>query len=168
MFAPDGRLVDDGLQRLFESLRDRYCRGDVVDELLVELAVTDYWRLQKGLEYEVKYLTPQGGEFHPQGGMSTLVRYMTANRRAFDKSLQMLVQMREQKETERELVEDDSQSADTDSPSVLHGGGRWSSLAVNAIQEPAESSGLDQGAEEENGVPEAEDRDGEALPRNCG
>ena len=44
-------------------------------ELLAELAAVDYWRLAKGLEYELKYLTKQGGEFHPPGGMPTLVRY---------------------------------------------------------------------------------------------
>src|ERR1022692_1736369 len=50
MFAPDGKLLDPGLQRLFESLHDRYSTGDLADELLLELAVTDYWRLQKAIE----------------------------------------------------------------------------------------------------------------------
>jgi hypothetical protein len=119
MFAADGKLLDEGLQRLFESLHDRYSTGEVVDELLVELAITDYWRLQKGLEYELKYLTPGGGEFHPQGGMPSLVRYMTANRRAFDKTLQMLGQLPANEKAGPESVDCDPDSPKTDTSAAL-------------------------------------------------
>jgi hypothetical protein len=96
LFAPDGKLANEDLQRLTENLRDAYGCGDVASELLAELAAVDYWRLAKGLEYELKYLTKEGGEFHPQGGMPTLVRYMTANRHNFDKTLQLLMQRKAQ------------------------------------------------------------------------
>ncbi len=107
LFAPDGKLANEDLQRLMEDLRDGYGCGDVASELLAELAAVDYWRLAKGLEYELKYLTKQGGEFHPQGGMPTLVRYMTANRRNFDKSLQLLMQRQPQNKPDAEAVEGD-------------------------------------------------------------
>ena len=92
MLAADGTPLNQDLATLFGALRAEYGCGDVVSELLAELVAVDYWRLQKGLEYEMKYLTPKGGEFHPQGGMPTLVRYVTANRHAFEKNLQMLMQ----------------------------------------------------------------------------
>jgi len=154
MFAPDGKLLDEGLLRLFESLRDRYSTGEVVDELLIELAITDYWRLQKGLEYELKYLTPTGGAFHPQGGMPTLVRYMTANRRAFDKTLQMLKQLPVNEEAKAKTMDGDSNSRETAASPAPHVGRTPSSLAGKAPQKPAEASGLEQRAQEENSVPQ--------------
>jgi len=102
MFAADGTPINPEFARLFERLHEEYGRGDVAGEILIELAAVDYWRVQKGLEYEFKYLTPKGGEFHPQGAMPTLIRYQTANRRALDKTLQMLAQLRVQHETEME------------------------------------------------------------------
>jgi hypothetical protein len=68
--------------------------------LLAELVTVDYWRLQKGFEYERKYLSPKGGDFHPQGAMPTIIRYMTANRRALEKSFTTLMQLRAQSEAE--------------------------------------------------------------------
>lgn len=115
LFAPDGKLVNEDLQRLMEDLRDGYGCGDVATELLAELAAVDYWRLAKGLEYELKYLTKQGGEFHPQGGMPTLVRYMTANRHNFDKSLQLLMQRQAQTKSDSEAAEGDFSSPESTS-----------------------------------------------------
>ena len=89
---------------------------------MAELAAVDYWRLAKGLEYELKYLSAQGGEFHPQGGLPTLVRYMTANRRNFDKSLQLLMQKQAQNQPDVEAAEGESTStAATDEEAVLSG-----------------------------------------------
>ena len=135
MFAADGTLADEDFERLFESLRDAFGCGDIASELLAELVAVDYWRLQKGLEHEIKYLSPKGCQFHPQGGMPTLVRYMTANRRALEKSLHTLMQLRghesapEEGETERgetdeaeagaastKAVEDGNSSRTSDSP----------------------------------------------------
>jgi hypothetical protein len=118
LFAPDGKLANEDLQRLMEGLRDGYGCGDMASELLAELAAVDYWRLAKGLEYELKYLTKQGGEFHPQGGMPTLVRYMTANRRNFDKSLQLLMQRQAQNKPDVEAAEGDFSAPDSTSTAV--------------------------------------------------
>jgi hypothetical protein len=63
-----------------------------VSELLLEATVVDYWRNAKALEYEMKYLSPRGGEFHPQCGMPGLQRYLTANRNALRKDLELLEQ----------------------------------------------------------------------------
>jgi hypothetical protein len=115
LFAPDGQLANEDLQRLMEDLRDGYGCGDVASELLAELAAVDYWRLAKGLEYELKYLTKQGGEFHPQGGMPTLVRYMTANRRNFDQGLQLLMQRQLQNKPDSEAVVGEFSSPDSTS-----------------------------------------------------
>lgn len=143
MFGADGKLLDEGLQCLFESLHDRYSSGEVVDELLVELAITDYWRLQKGLEYEIKYLTPGGGEFHPQGGMPTLVRYMTANRRGFDQSLQMLKQLPANRHSNAKTAESDSDPLKTDVLTAPHEGGTASSTAGKTLQNSAEAEGAE-------------------------
>jgi hypothetical protein len=102
MFAPDGKLLDAGLQRLFESLHDRYSTGDLGDELLLELAVTDYWRLQKAMEYERKSDYP----FNP-----ILLRYVSTNRRALDKSLQLLRELPANEETTGETEDGDSTEA---------------------------------------------------------
>jgi hypothetical protein len=110
IYAADGKLMNEDLKRVMDSLRDEYSRGDVASELLTELAAVDYWRMQKSLEYERKYLSPQGGDFHPQGAMPTLIRYMTANRRAFEKSLATLMQLRAQNETAGEAAAEDDLS----------------------------------------------------------
>ena len=102
MFAPDGKLLDPGLQRLFESLHDRYSAGDPLAELQVELAVTDYWRLKKALECEVKSANP----FSP-----TLLRYVSTNRRALDRSLQLLRELPANEEASAETEDGDSTGA---------------------------------------------------------
>ncbi len=156
MFAPDGKLLNEGLQRLFETLHDRYSTGEVADELLIELAITDYWRLQKGLEYELKDLTPRGDQFYPRGCMPTLLRYMTANRRAFDKSLQMLRQLPADSNDEgakAETEDGDSNSLGTDASAARHDDGTPSGSAGRALQESTEAGSLEEGAEiEENGI----------------
>jgi hypothetical protein len=108
IYAADGKLMNEDLKRVLDSLRDEYGGGGVASELLTELVAVDYWRLQKGFEYERKYLSPKGGDFHPQGAMPTILRYMTANRRALEKSLTTLMQLRAQSEAagEREAADD--------------------------------------------------------------
>ena len=89
MFGANGE-VDPALQQLLESLRDRYGTRDIRTELLIEAAVIDYWRNAKGLEYEMKYLGPKGYGFYPQAGIGYLQRYLTANRNALLKDLELL------------------------------------------------------------------------------
>lgn len=90
MFGADGQLIDAGLYELLESLRDKYGRGDVRTELLVESIVADYWRSRQGLQLEIKYLRPESWGFGPSGGMPNLQRYTTANRNSMLKSLERL------------------------------------------------------------------------------
>ena len=141
MYAADGQMNED-LKRVFESLRDEYARGDIASELLAELASVDYWRLQKGLEYELKYLTPRGGEFHPQGAMPSLLRYMTANRRAFERSLTTLMQLRQQNGTTGDAeAQDDSDLASSTPPekkAPSGGTGAGASAAKNEVVEVIE------------------------------
>lgn len=147
MFAPDGKLLDEGLQRLFETLHDRYSTGEVADELLIELAITDYWRLQKALEHELKRPTDQ---FHP-----ILLRYVAANRRALDKSLQMLRQLPANEEATAKTVDGDSDSPETDSWAARPDDGTPLAPAGKALQESAEAGRLEAGAETETDIREA-------------
>ena len=150
MFAPDGKLLDEGLQRLFETLHDRYSTGEVADELLIELAITDYWRLQKAIEYELKRPTDQ---FHP-----ILLRYVAANRRAFDKSLQSLRQLQannNDEEAKAKTVDGDSDSPETDSWAAPPDDGTPSGPAAKALQESAAAGRLEEGAEAETDIRKA-------------
>ncbi len=148
MYAEDGTLINEGLKRVLDTLRDEYGRSGVASELLTELVAVDYWRLQKGLEYERKYLSPQGGDFHPQGAMPTLIRYMMANRRAFEKGLTTLMQLRAQNDAAEEATaEDDSAEGGsprpaTDGKDALPGGGkRMSPAAVDENSSATEEEG---------------------------
>jgi hypothetical protein len=76
----------EGLKNLFVSLADRFDFDDVVNALLIELAVTDYWRLSQVVQFEASSPTNVGA--YPQ-----LTHYLTASRRNLDKSLQMLLQL---------------------------------------------------------------------------
>ncbi len=121
MYAADGKLIDEDLRRVHEQLREELSRGDVVSELLTELVAVDYWHLQKGLECERKYLSPKGGDFHPQGAMPTLTRYMTANRRALEKTLTTLMQLRAQSAAAGKATAKDDSNPVTSSPLVSDG-----------------------------------------------
>jgi len=126
MFAPDGKLLDSGLEQLLDALREKYGSVDVRVELLMEATVVDYWRNAKGLEYEMKYLGARGCEFHPQGGMPSLQRYLTANRNALLQDLELLEEQQaspaavKQTETAQRTDVDDSSVAspaeDADEP----------------------------------------------------
>jgi len=62
MFDKEGKAVK-GLEDLFESLADRFDYDDVVNALLIELAVTDYWRQSKAVQYELNNLCSNGWGF---------------------------------------------------------------------------------------------------------
>jgi hypothetical protein len=90
MFTPDGKLQDEGLLQLLESLRDKYGRGDVRTELLVEGIVIEYWRNGQGLELEQACIQYAASQFTPQGCMANVQRYRTASERALRKNLELL------------------------------------------------------------------------------
>jgi len=133
----DGKLVDEDLQRLFRSLRDEYGCGDVASHLLAEEAAIAYLRLWRGLEYESKYLTLSRSEFHPQGWMPTLTRYLVANQHIFEKTLQRLMDMAAQRKAAEEASEGDSESL---GPTLQARGGTdtLSGLKANPPLLPAE------------------------------
>jgi hypothetical protein len=75
-----------------------------------------------------------------------LVRYTTANRRAFDKSLQMLRQLPANEKASPESVDGDSDSPETNASAAQDGGGTPSAPAGNSSQKPEEASDLEEGA----------------------
>jgi hypothetical protein len=90
MFTPDGTLRDEGLLELLESLLDKYGRGDVRTELLVEGVVIEYWRNGRALELEQACIQYAGIQFTPQGCMANVQRYRTASDHALRKNLELL------------------------------------------------------------------------------
>jgi hypothetical protein len=93
MFAADGK--PNGLHELAAALRDKFGRGDVVTELLIDNLLADYWRQDKGLEAEASHISncefphPEKS-FHAALSMALILRYNATNRRAFIKSLELL------------------------------------------------------------------------------
>jgi hypothetical protein len=122
MFDGEGKAVK-GLENLFVRLADRFDYSDVVNALLIELAVTDYWRQSKAVRYELQCFRRDVGGFCPQGDMPALTRYLTASRRSLDKSLQMLRQIEKDaqeataSEAETEAAETSASTADAASQS---------------------------------------------------
>ncbi len=113
LVAGDGKgNADEGLKNLYTSLADRFDSDDVVNALLIELAVTDYWRQSKAVQYELNNLRSDGWGFHPKGELPPLTRYLTTSRRNLDKSLQMLLQM-EKQAAEAEASEPETEEAGT-------------------------------------------------------
>ena len=86
IFSKDRQLVDEGLQRLFEDLHDKYGHGDVLIDVLVESVVTEYWRVAQGLKIEIDNVV-KASSFDPRGGMGNVLRYGTASRRALQKNV---------------------------------------------------------------------------------
>ena len=114
---------DEGIKSLFRNLVRRFDSDDVVNLLLVELSVVNYWRISQGLKQEVRSLE-RGMGFDPQGTIPVVTRYVAAAQRSLDKSLQMLLQMQkevesaEALETESAGAEIDGSAADSSTPSL--------------------------------------------------
>ena len=112
---------DEGIKSLFRNLVDRFDSDDVVNQLLVELTVADYWRIAQALKQEIPSLIREG--FYAQGTIPVVMRYVAAARRGIDKSLQMMLQMEkeveaaEALETESAGAETDGSAADSSTPS---------------------------------------------------
>jgi hypothetical protein len=94
--------TDDTAERLNQfatGLYDRYgIDGDIRNELLLELSLVDYWRHARGLDAEVSLFSnmfsPYSG--NPQAS-ANLIRYITSNRRALVKTLDMLEEVRDRR-----------------------------------------------------------------------
>jgi len=100
MYDGEGKAVK-GLANLFNSLANRFNDDDVVNTLLIELAVTDYWRLSQAVQIEAS--RPGSIGFYPQ-----LTQYLTVSRRNLDRSLQMLLQL------DKETAEAEASEAETE------------------------------------------------------
>jgi hypothetical protein len=112
MFTPDGKLQDEGLLELLESLHQKYGRGDVRTELLVEGIVIEYWRHGKALELEMGCLKYPGWTLCPDGIMPNVLRYATASGRALRKNLELLDEL-QPPSADADAEEDDT---DADAP----------------------------------------------------
>ncbi len=94
----------EGLKNLFESLANRFDYDDVVNALLIEMAVADYWRLSKGLAHEIGLFGPRCDNFHPQGAMPVVIRYVATARRNLNTSMKMLLQLDKEAAEAKELA----------------------------------------------------------------
>ena len=110
------------LNQLIAGLYERYeIDGDIRNELLLESAFVDYWRHARGLDAENSLFSPAfpPNPYSNPGFSANLFRYMTSNRRALIKTLDMLEEARDKRIHE-------SQSADlaADDPRVPSRGER--------------------------------------------
>jgi hypothetical protein len=90
MFSPQGKLLEEDLFMLLNSLQEQYGGDDVRVQLLCDAIVKEYWRQGRGLRVEMKFLNESDMHFTNQGGMSLLQRYLTASQRALIKNLELL------------------------------------------------------------------------------
>lgn len=140
IFSKEGQLVDEGLQRLFEDLQDKYGHGDVLTDLLVESVVTEYWRIAQGLKLEIK-MVPLELEYDTRNGLGNLIRYGTASRRALQKNVEMLEKLSQV--AQHEKVEEDADLLDNESPTLQ-------------VILPTDGAGLGQAGASVSEQPEAE------------
>jgi hypothetical protein len=101
----DGEVNAD-LVELMESLREKYGRNDVTVELLLDSLLADYRRNGKAFEIELDYI--RRGPYHLRTLLG-LERYVTSNRRALLKDLELLEKLQPQ----TEHVEDDEADLST-------------------------------------------------------
>ena len=90
MFSSQGKLVDENLLKLLESLQEQYGGDDVRVQLLCDAIATEYWRQGQGLRVEMKFLNQTDMHFTNRGGMGILQRYLAGSQRALLKNLQLL------------------------------------------------------------------------------
>lgn len=81
----------DGIKKLYKNLINRFDSSDVVQVLLVEMTVADYWRASKAIEYEYYYSGGKPGNWYLAN--PDMMRYNSANRRNLHKSIEMLLQL---------------------------------------------------------------------------
>lgn len=117
LFDEHGKPAEEEMRVLMESLREKYGAGDVASEVLLELTVVDYYRNAKGLEYEKKLFAGKL-TFWGQGEMPCLQRYVTANRNALLRDLQLLEQLRATQAAEQGGREDDSREECPSEPTI--------------------------------------------------
>jgi len=93
LFSDDGKPINEELHQLWESLHEKYGKGDIRTHLLVEGIVVEYWRQRMALGIEMDCLERHGWHFSPQGNMPNVQRYSTTSQRALLKHLELLDQL---------------------------------------------------------------------------
>jgi hypothetical protein len=96
MFSSHGKLLEEDLLKLLETLQEQYGSDDVRVQLLCDAIVTEYWRQGQGLRFEMKFLNETDMHFTNQGGMAILQRYLTGSQRALLKNLELLAKIQPQ------------------------------------------------------------------------
>ncbi|MGC2327989.1 MAG: hypothetical protein WA604_14840 [Candidatus Sulfotelmatobacter sp.] len=153
MFTPDGKLQDEGLLELLESLRDKYGRGDVRTELLLEGIVIEYWRNGQALEIEQACIQYVASQFTPQGCMANVLRYRTASDRALRKNLELLDELpspSSESEQEQDEAEDNVPASQRETP-------RQQPQSASGSTVVAKESAPEQGLESESDAASSED-----------
>lgn len=151
MFTPDGKLQDEGLLELLESLRDKYGRGDVRTELLLEGIVIEYWRNGQALEIEQACIQYVASQFTPQGCMANVLRYRTASDRALRKNLELLDELPSPtSESEQDEAEDNVPASQRETP-------RQQPQSASGSTVVAEESAPEQGLKPESEAASSED-----------
>src|ERR1700674_1286773 len=90
MFSDHGKLLEEDLLKLLQTLQEQYGGDDVRVQLLCDAIVTEYWRQGQGLRFEKQFLNESDIHFTSRGGMSILQRYLTSSQRALLKNLELL------------------------------------------------------------------------------
>ena len=91
LFSSDGTPINAELHDLWESVQEKYGKGDVRTDLLLESLVVEWWRLRQALDIEMACLNYRPVDhFTSIGSMSKLQLYRTASQRAFLKNLELL------------------------------------------------------------------------------
>jgi len=91
LFSSDGTPINAELHDLWESVQEKYGKGDVRTDLLLENLVVEWWRQRQALDIEILFLNNSPlDKFSSIGIMPNLQRYRTASQRAFLKNLELL------------------------------------------------------------------------------
>lgn len=108
MFDGCGKLLDPELLALYDALRAEYGTDDIRVHLLLDTLIMDYWRIQQGLETEIRCKSQSPAHVaHPN--MPQIVRYATANRNLFMKTLALLPKVKQSEEEEAATLEEGPQ-----------------------------------------------------------
>ena len=111
----DGQPVD-AIQKLYNSLAQRFGLENPVVAMMIELAIVDYWRLGQGHLAEKSLIDSGRYVFHPKGLMPTLIRYNAAARRNLENSLEFLQEDLADTETKTVGTQEESATAFTNDP----------------------------------------------------
>ncbi|MFZ1160389.1 MAG: hypothetical protein WAO10_21570 [Candidatus Sulfotelmatobacter sp.] len=137
--------------QLLESLRDKYGRGDVRTELLVEGIVIEYWRNGQALDIEKECIKFAHHQFTSQGCIANLQRYRTASDRALRKNLELL------DELPPPTSESEQDEAEGDDPDSQREASPRQQESVSRPTEVAKESAPKQGLEPESEAVASED-----------